>query len=380
MTAVDWIIIGFTVLMALWGYMQGLVVGALSLVGFAGGAFAGSRLAPLLLAEGAESPYAPLFTLMGAFLLGGVVAAVLGELGTNIRRRIRFVSVAMLDGIGGAVLIAALGLGLAWIGGAVALQTPGAREFRKDIQRSVILRELNGLLPPSGPILNALARVDPFPRIEGPGADVAAPGREILADPDVEAARASVVRILGTACGLGVQGSGWIAGPATVVTNAHVVAGQNDTTVQLDGGAQLGARAVAFDARNDVAVLQVPGLGAPALRQVSPAEVGSPVAILGYPENGPYDSEPGRLGATQAVISEDAYGAGPVQRRMTALRGEIRSGNSGGPAVDAAGRVVATVFASAEGATRGGFGVPPEIVADDLRRTTGPVGTGSCAG
>ena len=116
--------------MAFWGYAQGLVVSALSLGGFAVGAFVGSRLGPLLLDEGSKSPYAPLFALMGALLIGGVVAVVLEEVGIRIRRRMALGPVAVLDGIGGALLIGALGLGLAWIAGAVALQTPGARELR----------------------------------------------------------------------------------------------------------------------------------------------------------------------------------------------------------------------------------------------------------
>jgi hypothetical protein len=378
MTIVDWIIIAFTLLMALWGYAQGLVVSALSLGGFVAGAVAGSRLGPLLLEEGSKSPYAPLFALMGALFIGGLVAVVLEEVGTNIRRRITVGPLALLDGIAGAVLIGAVGLGLAWIGGAVALQTPGARELRPEIQRSEILRRLNDLLPPSGPILNALSRVDPFPRVRGPEADVPAPTRGILADRDVRAARASIARVTGNACGLAVEGSGWVAGPGLVVTNAHVVAGQDDTQVEVDGGPERDAQAVAFDPHNDVAVLSVPGLGAPALSQALSAEVGTPVGILGYPENGPYHSEAGRLGATQTVISEDAYGNGPVRRRMTALRGEILSGNSGGPAVDDRGRVVATVFAAAQTGPRGGFGVPPGIVAEILDRAGGPVGTGPC--
>ena len=73
------------------------------------------------------------------------------------------------------------------------------------------------------------------------------------------------MRVLGTACGLAVQGSGWVAAPEVVVTNAHVVAGEDDTTVKLDGGDELDAQAIAFDPHNDVAVLRVPGLGAPAL-------------------------------------------------------------------------------------------------------------------
>jgi hypothetical protein len=138
-TALDWIIVVFTVLMALWGYAQGLIVGALSLAGFAVGAFVGSRLAPLLLTEGAESPYAPLFALVGALMLGGVLASTLEVLGFRLRGRLPS-RLGLLDGLGGGALVACLGLALVWIAGAVALQTPGARELRESIQRSAILR------------------------------------------------------------------------------------------------------------------------------------------------------------------------------------------------------------------------------------------------
>jgi S1-C subfamily serine protease len=378
MTSVDWLIVGFIVLMALWGYSQGLVVSGLSLAGFAGGAFAGSRLAPLLLEQGSSSPYAPLFSLVSALMVGGLVAIVFEALGATLRRRLAFRFADVVDGVGGAALVATLGLGLVWIAGAVALQTPGARQFRKDIQRSAILQKLNQTLPPSGPVLNSLARADPFPRLSGPPADVPPPNRRVLRDGDVQAARGSVVRILGTACGLAVQGSGWVAEPEIVVTNAHVVAGEDDTTVKVNGGPEHDAQAIAFDPHNDVAVLSVPGLGAPPLAQRMRAPVGEAVAILGFPKNGPHRATPGRLGETETVISRDAYGAGPVRRRMTALRGRVRSGNSGGPAVDATGQVVATVFAATTTGSQGGFGVPPGIVRAALRGARGSVDTGPC--
>jgi len=378
MTALDWIIIAFVLLMALWGYLQGLVVSALSLGGFALGAFVGSRVGPLLLAGGSSSPYAPLFSLITALMVGGLAAVVFEAMGEGIRRRMAFPLAATIDGIGGALLVAGLGFALVWIAGAVALQTPGARKFRKDIQRSFILSTLNEALPPSGPILNALSRADPFPSIRGPQADVPAPNRRIIRDPDVRRAHDSVVRILGTACGLAVQGSGWVASPEIVVTNAHVVAGEDDTTVQTDGGPKLDATAVVFDPHNDVAVLRVDGLGAPALTAHPNARSGEPVAILGFPQDGPYHAAPGRLGDTRTVISRDAYGAGPVQRRMTSLRGNIRSGNSGGPVVDADGQAVATIFAATTRGPRGGFGIPTGIVESDLREAGRPVDTGPC--
>jgi S1-C subfamily serine protease len=380
-TALDWIIVAFTVLMALWGFSQGLVVGALSLAGFLGGAFLGARVGPLVLTGGAKSPYAPVFALAGAFLIGGVLATGLEVLGFHLRRRIGS-TLGTLDGIGGAALLAAAGLVLCWVASAVALQTPGARGLRKTIQRSQILQALNDTLPPSGALLNALARFDPFPRIAGPSAGVAPPTSKSARDPQVRAAGQSVVRVLGTACGLGIEGSGWVARGGIVVTNAHVVAGESDTSVQLRGsGPHLDAQPVYFDPHNDVALLRVPALASvPPLELDVNARPGTAGAILGFPENGPFDVEAARLGRTQTVRTEDAYGNGPVNRRITSLRGLVRSGNSGGPMVDGNGHVVTTIFAATVGkGEREGFGVPDTVVRDALARASGPVGTGACA-
>jgi len=381
-SALDWIIVAFALLMALWGYAQGLIVGALSLLGFGAGAILGSRLGPLVLEEGSRSPYAPLFALMGALLAGGLLASGLELLGFHLRGRLDE-RLGLLDGAGGAVLVGALGLLLAWVVGAVALQVPGARDLREPIQESVILRRLNATLPPSGPLLNARARFDPLPRIDAPEADVRAPDSAIARDPQVRSAGRSVVKVLGTACGLGVQGSGWVAGDGVVVTNAHVVAGQDDTTVQIEGqGEAYGAEAIWFDERNDLAILRSPGVsGTPALTLNPGAEVGTSAAILGFPENGPYDVQPGRLGSTRTVLSQDAQGRGPIRRRVSLVRGIVRSGNSGGPAVDGDGRVVTTIFAASVGSRpRSGFGVPDTIVGDALGQAGDAVDTGPCTG
>src|SRR3954466_2720628 len=366
--------------MAVWGYLQGLVVGVLSLGGFVAGAFLGSRVGPLLLSGGSQSPYAPLVTLVVAVTLGGVLATALETLGFELRRRMG-PALGTVDGAAGSVLVACFGLGLVWVAGAVALQTPGARHLRRDIQRSTILQALNNALPPSGPLLNALARFDPLPSVNGPPANVPAPNSRIARDPQVRAASRSVVRVLGTACGLGVQGSGWVGGQGIVVTNAHVVAGQDDTTVQLRGdGPSVDAQAVWYDTRNDLAILRAPGIGdAPALSLHVNAKAGTSAAVLGFPENGPFDVRPARLGVTVGVLTQDSYGRGPVQRTITSLRGLVRHGNSGGPVVDGSGRVVATVFAAATSRRRAGYAVPDSVVRRALGRARGPVDTGPCA-
>ena len=384
MTTLDWTIVALTLLAAGAGYFQGFVVGIAALAGFAGGLLLGGRLGAALVAGGASSPYAPLFGLMGALLGGLLLGSILELAGAGVRRRLRGPGLALVDGLAGAALSAAVALGLAWLAGAVALQTPGARVLRADIQRSAVLRALNGLLPPSGPILNALARFDPVPRIAGPPADVPAPRAAIARDPDVRAAAAGVVRVRGTACGLGVEGSGWVAPGGVVVTNAHVVAGQRDTVVEsAGGGGPMVAQALAYDPSNDVAVLSVAGSAGRPLRIASSAASGQAGAILGYPQDGPFDVRPARLGETRTVFTQDAYGRGPLRRTLVTLRGRVRAGNSGGPVVDARGAVLTTVFARTASGPAGGYGVPNAVVRSALSAAAhagGPVSTGPCAG
>src|SRR6202012_952054 len=161
------------------------------------------------------------------------------------------------DGAGGAALIGAVALGLAWIFGAVALHAPGTTQLRADVQNSGILRELDQVLPPSGGVLNVLDRVDPAPAITGPATPRRRPNAAIAEDPKVVAASGSVVRVLSTACGLGIEGSGWAVRPNLIVTNAHVVAGAADTTVTTASGVELDATAVYYEPRDDLALLQV---------------------------------------------------------------------------------------------------------------------------
>jgi S1-C subfamily serine protease len=262
--------------------------------------------------------------------------------------------------------------------GAVALFVPGEPSLRRAAQRSAVLRELNAVVPPRH-LLGVLARIDPFPAVAGQVPRVAPPDPRLLRLPAVRNARASVVRVVGTACGLGVEGTGWVAARGLVVTAAHVVAGEHDTVVELESGDRFGAVAAAFDARDDVAVLRVSGLGERPLPLVDP-RVGAPVAVLGYPENGPFTATPGRIGPTQIRLTANAYGSGHVFRELTSLRGRVLHGNSGSPAVDRSGAVETTVFASLIGA-RGGLGVPSQIAARVLHGAErgATVSTGACA-
>jgi S1-C subfamily serine protease len=386
MTVVDWVIILLVLLMALQGFLRGFLVGAAALAGFAAGAFIGSRIAPPLLSGGSHSPYAGLFSLGGAVVVGGVLGMIFEGVARRVRRFLWIPGLRLVDGILGAVMTACIALGMAWIAGAVLLQTASQINLpislRHSVAGSVILRDLNRALPPSGPILNALGRIDPLPAISGRIANVPAPNPKVVATPGLTAASASVVRVVGTACALGIEGSGWVAGPRLVVTNAHVVAGETQTTVQLRGvGHPLRAHVIVYDPHNDIAVLRVPGLRASALRLASGPAVGESGAILGFPLNHAFEARPARLGTTQATATTNAYG-NPTVRVISSLRGEVQPGNSGGPLVDAAGAVLGTVFAEITNAPLSGLAVPDGVVRLELaraRRARHAVSTQGCA-
>jgi S1-C subfamily serine protease len=373
----DWFVLGIVALAGVYGFARGLVRGLLSLAGFALGAYIGARIAPSLLSDG--SPYAPLVALGGALFGGTLLSGVAEMLGVTLRSTMGAIpGLRALDTGAGALLGAATGLVLCWAIGAALLYLPGQSDLRRAVQSSAILSRINDEFPPER-LLETLERVDPLGVLVGPPVVVPPPDTKLTRDPDVRAASTSVVRITGNACGLGIEGSGWIVAPETVVTNAHVVAGIRRPEVDRGNGVDLRSAVVAFDAKNDIAVLRVPGLRGQPL-QMAEAERGVAVALIGYPGNGPLSRIPARIGGTTSVISRDAYGRGPVTRRITAIRGVIRPGLSGGPGVDARGRVRTTVFAR-RATGRGGYGVPPDIVQGVLADAggTGPALSTDCA-
>lgn len=164
MLVIDLIIVALTLAMAAWGFSRGLTVGTLALVGFGVGAVLGSRVAPLLLDQGLHSTYAPILALPGALLFGGLFATLFERLGLRVRRRLARLGV--VDGIAGALLAGCLGLISAWLLGAVVGQV---HQFRDALVHSAILKRLDGVLPPPGPVLIAdTAPVAFIPTFEGP--------------------------------------------------------------------------------------------------------------------------------------------------------------------------------------------------------------------
>ena len=373
MNAADWIAVALVALAALSGLRRGLVTGVLSLAGLVVGAILGARLAPGVVGD--DSPYVPLVALGGAAAGAMLGQSLGGMIGGTARRSLAVLPpLRALDSAGGVVLGIATGLAVCWAVGAVLLYVPGQNDLRRLAQESLVVSTLTEALPPER-VMDAVGRIDPFAAIVGPRAGVPPPEPAIARDPQVRQARRSVVRIRGFSCGLGIEGSGWIVRPGLVVTNAHVVAGIDEPVVDRRDGRSWDGRVVSFDARNDVAILRVPGLTGPSLALGSLDE-GASGALLGFPQNGPYRVTPVRLARAARVSARDAYGRLQGNRPIVVLRGDVESGNSGGPVVDGQGRVVATVFAQRP-ASDDGYAVPNEQVLGAVRAVGDPLET-SC--
>ncbi len=381
MNVLDLFIVLFVVFLVWRGSRTGFLAGALSLMGVVLGAALGSRVVPVLLEGDGDLIFGSVITLASI-----VAFAVLGDILARaasgfLQEKIEGATSEALDRAGGALLGVALSLTLVWVAATFALGTPLLSSLHPTMQESTVLGALNRAMP-STLLTQAVSRLDPIPSFRGPKADVADPNQEIAGDPEVLAATSRVVRVTGVACGYGIEGSGWVAAPDLVVTNAHVVAGETSTQIQPEGnGLPLPARVMAFDEKNDIAVLRVDNLRLAPLRLAEP-RASEPVALLGFPENGPFDIRAGRVGETTRVISNDAYNRGPVERTVTSFKGFVRPGNSGGPAVNEDGEVVATVFASRADSDDAGYGIPSSLVrqlVDLAQERRNPVSTKECA-
>ncbi len=389
MNSLDFLILAIVLGLAAIGYVQGFIIGAASLGGLALGGLVGTRVVKSLLDNAASTPtasqWAPVIGLgVGvAITLAGAMA--MQDLGARIRGNIDRPGLHGVDHLLGAVLMGAVGLLIAWFAAAASFGVPQLRSLRPQVVDSTLVSKLNLYLPDAGPMLGAIAAYDPFPQFDGGAIDTPAPDAKLPNDPEVGAASKSVVRIIGSACGYQVTGSGWVAADGYVVTNAHVVAGQSDTRVEPTGtDRSLGAVVVSFDRINDLAILRVDGLDITPLKARSKVDDGTAGVLLGYPEHQGFTATATRYSDERDVSSPDIYGQGDHNRRVTSFRGTVRHGNSGGPVVDGDGHVITTAFAAAVGGEiAGGYGIPNEIAGKALAQGSEVpsgygVSTGAC--
>lgn len=378
MSPLDLLLAAWLLLFGLSGFLRGLAAQVVSLVGVGVGIVAGAWLAPHVLSDGLDAAWVPLASLVGAGIGAFLAGLVTGRIAARAHTTLAGHPLTHLaDRIGGAVAGVGVGLALAWALAVLFLHQPGLG-LRQAVQRSAVLPALVRTVPPE-PLLRTLERLDPLPILQlGPGR-LPDPDPSVLRSSAASAAQASVVRVEGSSCGLGIRGSGWVVRDGIVATNAHVVSGQQDTRVVVPQEGTRDATIVFLDGENDVALLRVPGLAAPPLRVAEGGVFPRPVVLLGYPRGGPLVARPGTAGAPRTVVAPDAYQRSVGPRVVVPLRGRVQRGQSGGPVVGRGGRVVAMVFGGSRGA-EGGFGVPVDLVLRGLDGRLRAVDPGPCVG
>jgi S1-C subfamily serine protease len=376
MTWVDALVLLWVVLSAIVGFQRGLTAQIVSLAGLALGALLGAKLGPVFLGSD-SSPWIPFASLVGALVGALLLQTAASIVGARLRRGLRTVPpLRVADGLGGVVIGAALGLAVAWLAAVAALQLDRPT-LRGTVRDSAILSGLVDAVPPRS-VLRTLARLDPLPLITAPpDLRLRPPDPSVARSPIARTAAEGVVRVQTYACGVGVQGSGWVAAPELVVTNVHVVTGAEEVDVAASNGQVLSASVVHVDSADDVAVLHVDGLEVAPLPLAQRTPVEDPVVLLGYPRDGPLVAAAGVAGRPTKVFAADAYGRRAHLRTVVPLRGTVQRGDSGGPVVNERGRVVAMMFAaSTEG--NGGFAVPAAEIEDALASDLAPVPPGPC--
>jgi S1-C subfamily serine protease len=394
MNLLDWLLVVLVAAYALSGYWQGFVTGAFATAGLLLGGLLGVWLAPVALGDASPSLMVSLGALFIVILAASLGQGLLQFAGAKIRDRITWQPARAIDAAGGAALSAAAVLIVAW---ALGVAVSGSRidGVTPLVRSSLVLAKVNKALPAqAGGLLDAFNDVvgtSFFPRYLEPFSperivDVQAGDKRMLRDPDVTRAGAGVVKIRGTNdCGRGIEGSGFVYAEDRLMTNAHVVAGVDDPQVIM-GDDTIAARVVFYDYQLDIAVLDFDSGSIPVLRfnpEDDPAQPKDPIAILGYPQDGPFDIESGRIRAEQRLRSPDIYGNGAVIREVFSLRGLVRPGNSGGPIVDSEGRVVGVVFAASVTDDDTGYALTAAQVSDaaaEGRTSETQRDTAGCAG
>ncbi|MFD8420530.1 MarP family serine protease [Streptomyces sp. NPDC059466] len=398
MNVLDILLLVAAVWFAIVGYRQGFVVGILSVIGFLGGGLVAVYLLPVIwdaLTDGATvSTTAAVVAVVVVIVCASVGQALTTHLGNKLRRYITWSPARALDATGGALVNVVAMLLVAWLIGS-ALAGTTLPTLGKEVRGSKVLLGVSRALPSRADTwfadFSSVLAQNGFPQVFSPFAnepitDVQPPDPALANSPVAVRARNSIVKVMGTAqsCGKVLEGTGFVFGSRRVMTNAHVVGGVDEPTVQIGGeGRKYDAKVVLYDWQRDIAVLDVPNLNAPALRfTTQDAGSGDNAIVAGFPQNGAYNVQPARVRGRITANGPDIYHRKTVRRDVYSLYATVRQGNSGGPLLTPDGKVYGVVFAKSLDDSNTGYALTADEVRPDVtqgRTANQQVDSDSCA-
>ncbi len=393
MTPSQWLdlaVLSVAFVAAVSGWRSGALGSLLSFLGVVLGAVAGVLLAPHVVAhvDGARSKlFVALFLILGLVVVGEIAGVVLGR---AVRGAMRNEVVRGFDSVVGMALQLVAVLVAAWL-----LATPLTSSDQPNLAAAVngsrVLSEVNDVAPawlkrvPTR--LSALLNTSGLPLVlqpfgRTPIVSVSAPDPALVGDPAVAAAKGSVVKIRGVAqsCQKVLEGTGFVVAPGRVMSNAHVVAGSNSVTVQVDDKSY-DAKVVSYDPEADISILDAPDLSAAPLKfDKQEAQTGTGAVVMGYPGGGEFAATPARIREIIKLNGPDIYHSTTVTREVYTIRGNVRQGNSGGPLIDGSGKVLGVVFGAAVDDADTGFVLTADEVAKQMAKVDNQdaVPTGKC--
>ncbi|MFG3347456.1 MarP family serine protease [Streptomyces sp. NPDC048018] len=384
MNVLDILLLLAAVWFAIIGYRQGFVVGILSVVGFLGGGLVAVLLLPVIwnqLTDHSQvTTTATVVFVMVVIICASVGQAFTTHLGNRLRRHITWSPARALDATGGALVNVVAMLLVAWLIGS-ALARTAMPTVGKEVRSSKVLLGISQVMPDQAPgwfddFTNALAQ-NGFPQVFSPFANepitaVRPPDPALSGSPVADRAQRSIVKVVGTApsCGKVLEGTGFVFADRRVMTNAHVVGGVDEPTVQIGGEGRLhDAKVVLYDWKRDIAVLDVPDLNVEPLQFTDEdARSGDDAIVAGFPENGAYDVRSARVRGRIAANGPDIYHRGEVRRDVYSLYTTVRQGNSGGPLLTADGKVSGVIFARSLDDANTGYALTVDEIRDDISR------------
>ncbi|MEU6354607.1 MarP family serine protease [Streptomyces sp. NPDC047072] len=398
MNVLDILLLVAAVWFAIVGYRQGFVVGILSVIGFLGGGLVAVYTLPVIWdAVTDESEVGTTAAVVGVVIV--IVCASVGQaltthLGNKLRRYITWSPARAVDATGGALVNVVAMLLVAWLIGTMLAQTTMAT-VGKEVRSSKVLLGVQEVLPSDADTwfkdFTSVLKQNGFPQVFSPFSDepikeVQPPDPKLASSAVAVRAQRSIVKVMGTAtsCGKVLEGTGFVFGDRRVMTNAHVVGGVDEPTVQIGGeGRKYDAKVVLYDWQRDIAVLDVPDLKAPALQfTTDDASSGDGAIVAGFPENGSYDVRAARVRGRIDAHGPDIYHRGTVNRDVYSLYATVRQGNSGGPLLTPEGKVYGVVFAKSLDDPDTGYALTADEIQEDItqgRTANQQVDSDSCA-